>query len=341
MCCRLTVDHNDMYIIFIIVFSVLTTFAWYKICVFLLFIYLLLCQFFSHLSSWFSVTEAHTDEALYVMLSFDYFLLWFKLCLVYWFLSFWNFSLFLHITDFSVSSQCSECLLFIVMKFNIVENSASLLENVLVNIDLNCESLTAAESKLYISSITLKDDIFFRRHDSSEQNVKFHLKILKHFSYLSCLKICFKICLCDNTCSDLTLSIFLTSDNISIISVKKITETNLAHHSDLNSINHCENKILKHVCFDHLWSISVMYDLRIDVTNLSATELYSESIFRELETEFNTLHTIFKNSETVKLITQSHILNCVMINLMTLFETERESSLLNIWYFKHFIKHFI
>ena len=240
-----------------------------------------------------------------------------------------------------MSSQCSECLLSVVMKFNIIKNLTSLFKNVLVNIDINCESLMTVRSKLYISNITLKDDIFLRRHNDSKWDVKFYLKILKHLFYLSYLKICFKICLHNNTCSDLTLSIFLISDNISIISVKKIIKTNLAHYSDLNSINCCKNKILKHVHFDHLWSISIMYNLRVDVTNLSVTELYDESILKELEIKFNMLHTIFKNFRTVKLIAQSHVLNHVIINLMMLFEIKRESSFLNIWYSKHFIKHFI
>ena len=267
---------------------------------------------------------------MYVILSFDYFLLWFKFCFICWFLFFWSFSLFLHVTDFFVFNWCSEQLLSVIMKSNIVKNSTSLFKNMLINIDLNCEFLTAVKFKFYINSIILRDNIFLEKHNNSEWDVKFHLKILKHLSYLSYLKIHFKIHLCDNTHSDLTLSIFLILNNISIISVKKIIKTDLAHHFNLNSINYCKNKILKHVYSDHLWSISIVYDLRVNVTNLSATELYNESILKEFEIKFNTLCMIFKNLKTVKLITQNHVLNHVMINLMTLFKIKRESSFLNI-----------
>ena len=138
------------------------------------------------------------------------------------------------------------------MKSNIVENSTSLLENVIVDIDLNFESLTTIELVLFMSSIALRDDIFLERYDDSERDVKFHLRILKHLAYLSRLKIRSKIRLRDNAHSDLTLSIFLISNNISIIFVKKIIETNLARRSVLNSIDRRENKILNHVRCDRL-----------------------------------------------------------------------------------------
>src|SRR5690625_4161394 len=83
------------------------------------------------------------------------------------------------------------------MKSNIVENSTSLLENVIVDIDLNFESLTTIELVLFMSSIALRDDIFLERYDDSERDVKFHLRILKHLAYLSRLKIRSKIRLRD------------------------------------------------------------------------------------------------------------------------------------------------
>lgn len=153
---------------------------------------------------------------------------------------------------------------------------------------------------------------------------------MKHLSYLSCLKIHFKIYLCDNTYFDLTLLIFLILNNISIIFIKKIIETNLAHCFNLNFINCYENKILKHVYFDYLWSILIIYNLKINVVNLSVTKLYNESIFDKLETEFNILCTIFENLRTVKLIAQNYVLNCVITDLMTLFKIEKKSSSLNI-----------
>ena len=189
---------------------------------------------------------------------------------------------------------------------------------------------TSLKSKLYMSSIALRDDIFLKKHNNSEWDMKFHFKILKHLSYLSCLKICFKICLCDNTCFDLTFLIFLILNNINIIFVKKIIKMNLVHCSDLNFIDCCKNKILKHVCFNCLWNILIVYNLKIDIANLFVTELYDENILDELKTEFNMLCMIFKNFKIVKLIAQSHILNCVITNLMMVFEIEKESSFLNV-----------
>ena len=227
------------------------------------------------------------------------------------------------------------------MESNIVEDSASLLEDVLVDIDLDCEPLTAAGPKPYMSSIALGDDTFLGRHDGSERGVKFHLRILEHPSYLSRLEIRPKIRLRDNARPDLTLSIFLTPDNTSTISVKKITETDLAHRPGLNSIDRRENKVLEHVRSGRLWSISVAYDPGVDAANLSATGLYGGSTPGGLETEFNTLRTIFENPGTVELIAQGHALDRAMADLMALFEAERESPPLDAWYPKHPTKHFI